>query len=159
LELNHLSLVVEISPLTHIYEDLSKPVISDSKGSIMSLTVLVIEDDPANSALWARHLSYNGWDVRTVSSAEEAEALVAAELPNVVILDIELTSETNGWDLLSKWRSSSRTHDLPIFVVSALDEPRRARAAGATGYLMKPCSPGVLMARIGAALAQQSEAV
>ncbi len=125
----------------------------------MPLTVLVIEDDPANSALWARHLSFNGWDVQTVASAEEAEALVADQLPNVVILDIELTTETTGWDLLSKWRASRRTQDLPVFVVSAIDEPRRARQAGATDVLVKPCSPQVLIDRISAALAQQSEAL
>ncbi len=125
----------------------------------MSLTVLVIEDDPANSALWARHLSFNGWDVLTVASAEEAEALVADQLPSIVILDIELTTETTGWDLLSRWRSSSRTHDLPIFVVSAIDEPRRAREAGATDVLVKPCSPQVLIDRISAVMGQQSEAL
>ncbi len=125
----------------------------------MSLSILVIEDDPANCALWTRHLQFNGWDVQTVASADEAEALVADQLPSAVILDIELKSEQNGWDLLSKWRASSRTQDLPVFIVSAVDEPRRAREIGATGFMIKPCSPQVLIAHITEALSADSMAL
>ena|SRR5579859_833162 len=114
----------------------------------MDKSVLIVEDDPATRALWTKHLEYAGWIVQSVDSVEEAEAILVAQLPSILILDVMLASEANGWDLLARLRSSSYAQELPVFVVSTLDEPHRARDAGATGYLVKPCSPALLVSRI-----------
>lgn len=114
----------------------------------MANTVLIVEDDVPTCMLWSKYLSFYGWTVQSVASAEEAEAILAKQLPSVVILDINLASEINGWELLAKWRASTQTERLPVFIVSTLDEPRRAIQAGATGFLLKPCSPQVLISQI-----------
>ncbi len=118
----------------------------------MDKSVLIVEDDPATCALWTKHLEYAGWVVQTVESVEEAEEILRVQLPSVLILDVMLASEMSGWDLLARLRSSSYAQELPVFVVSTLDEPHRAREAGATGYLVKPCSPALLVSRISQAV-------
>lgn len=118
----------------------------------MDKSVLIVEDDPATCNLWSKHLEFAGWMVQTVESVEEAEALLVGQLPSVMILDVMLASEMSGWDLLAKLRASSHTQQLPVFVVTTLDEPQKAREAGATGYLVKPCSPALLVERLSQAV-------
>lgn len=111
-------------------------------------TVLIVEDDAPTCALWTRHLEHWGWNVHAVSSAEEAEVVLDHQQPQAVVLDIMLADEKSGWDLLAKLRSEEWTSQLPVFVVSAVDEPRRAFREGATGFLLKPCSAHTLAAKI-----------
>src|SRR5512140_3146121 len=111
-------------------------------------TILVVEDDGPTCALWTRHLEHWGWNVRAVSSAEEAEVILNNQQPQAVVLDIMLADEKSGWDLLAKLRADEWTTNLPVFVVSAVDEPRRAYREGATGFLLKPCSANTLAAKI-----------
>ena len=111
-------------------------------------TILIVEDDAPTCALWTRHLQHCGWNVQAVSSAEEAELAIDERPPQAVVLDIMLADEKSGWDLLAKLRSEDWTSALPVFVVSAVDEPRRAYREGATGFLLKPCSANTLAAKI-----------
>ena len=123
---------------------------------MMDRSVLIVEDDPATCVLWTKHLQHAGWQVQIVEDAEQAEAILRQQLPSVVILDVMLASQTSGWDLLAKLRSAPATQHLPVFVVSTLDEPHRAREAGATGYLVKPCSPALLVSRINQAVGAEA---
>ncbi len=111
-------------------------------------TILIVEDDAPTCALWTRHLEHWGWNVHAVSSAEEAELAIGERPPQAIVLDIMLADEKSGWDLLAKLRSEDWTSALPVFVVSAVDEPRRAYREGATGFLLKPCSANTLAAKI-----------
>ncbi len=114
----------------------------------MANTVLIVEDDAPTCALWRRHLEYWGWRVHTVDNADDAELAIDRQAPIAVVLDVMLADERSGWDLLAKWRSASKTRDLPVFVVSAVDEPRRAFREGANGFMLKPCSPNTLVDRL-----------
>jgi DNA-binding response OmpR family regulator len=114
----------------------------------MENTVLIVEDDIPTCALWRRHLEHWGWQVRAVSSAEEAEQLIETFMPTAVVLDVMLSDEKSGWDFLAKLRSRHHTRHLPVFIVSAVDEPRRAQREGATGFMLKPCSAHLLVSRI-----------
>jgi DNA-binding response OmpR family regulator len=118
----------------------------------MANTVLIVEDDVPTSALWTKHLKHWGWDVAAVASAEEAIPAITRHQPRAVILDVMLGDVMSGWDLLSRLRASRSTHALPVFVVSALDEPKRAYREGATAFLVKPCSPHLLVSKIVAEL-------
>src|SRR5512140_2184135 len=114
----------------------------------MTNTVLIVEDDGPTCALWRRHLEYWGWRVHIVDNADDAEIAVDHQKPIAVVLDVMLADERSGCDLLAKWRSTTITRDLPVFVVSALDEPRRAYREGANGFMLKPCSPNTLVDRL-----------
>jgi DNA-binding response OmpR family regulator len=114
----------------------------------MANSVLIVEDDVSTVALWTRHLEHHGVEVYNVPSAEEAERLLAIYQPNAIVLDIILQDIETGWDLLAKLRASSETHDLPVFVVSSVDDPRRAKREGANDFFTKPCPADKLVHRI-----------
>ncbi len=123
----------------------------------MKSTILIVEDDPPTCALWTRHLEHWGWNVKSVPSAEQAEVIIDAEPPQAIILDVMLSDNKNGWDLLARLRGNGLTRKLPVFIVSAVEEPARAKREGATGFMLKPCSANVLAARIAEALLLSDE--
>ena len=82
--------------------------------------ILVVEDDPPTREFIAELLRKNGFVVRTAEDAAQARATVAESLPELVILDLILPA-TSGLQLLSEWRSNSRTADLPVFVLTSKD--------------------------------------
>jgi DNA-binding response OmpR family regulator len=114
----------------------------------MTSSVLIVEDDASTCALWTRHLEHRGVEVYTVASAEEAERMLAIYQPNAIVLDVILKDDLTGWDLLAKLRASSLTRELPVIVVSSVDDPRRAKREGANDFFTKPCPPEKLMNRI-----------
>src|SRR5258708_15290794 len=120
-------------------------------------TILIVEDDPPTCALWTRHLEHWGWFVKSVPSAEQAEVIIDAEAPQAIILDVMLADDKSGWDLLARLRADSLTRKLPVFIVSAVEEPARAKREGATGFMLKPCSANVLAPRIAEALVLSDE--
>jgi DNA-binding response OmpR family regulator len=61
-----------------------------------------------------------GYTVATAADGAQARAQVAANLPELVILDLVLP-EVNGFELLGEWRASPRTVDLPVFVLTSKD--------------------------------------
>ena len=57
--------------------------------------------------------------------------------PDVIILDI-LLPDASGWDILQALKMEAKTKDIPVMVVSVIDEREKAMAAGATACLLKP---------------------
>ncbi len=82
--------------------------------------VLVVEDDTPTREFIADILTSRGYAVATAADGYEARAQVAASLPELVILDLVLP-KVSGFELLAEWRASSRTADLPIFVLTSKD--------------------------------------
>ncbi len=70
--------------------------------------------------------------------------LALAEPFDVLLLDLMLPGALDGFEVCRRIRAGKATHDLPIFVISALDDPEsreRARDAGATSFYAKPFRP------------------
>jgi signal transduction histidine kinase/DNA-binding response OmpR family regulator len=82
--------------------------------------ILVVEDDTATREFIAEMLVAQGYAVATASDGALARAHVAANLPELVILDLVLP-EVSGFALLEEWRASPRTADLPVFVLTSKD--------------------------------------
>jgi DNA-binding response OmpR family regulator len=82
--------------------------------------ILIVEDDAPAREFIAEMLTAKGYAVTAVADGAQARAQVAASLPEVVILDLVLP-EVSGFELLSEWRSSPRTADLPIFILTSMD--------------------------------------
>ncbi len=82
--------------------------------------ILVVEDDTPTREFIAEMLTTHGYAVTTAADGAQARAQVAAALPELVILDLMLP-EVSGFDLLGEWRASSRTADLPVFVLTSKD--------------------------------------
>jgi len=124
----------------------------------MSASILVVEDEPQVQELLAVNLEHAGHRVRRAASAEEAEAAIREELPDVLILDWMLPCES-GVALARRLRAEARTQGLPILMLTAraMEQDKIAGLeAGADDYLTKPFSPKELSARIKAVLRRRA---
>ncbi len=107
---------------------------------------VVIEDDPSISELLQLYLAREGYDVHATPSGETGVALVREHTPALVILDLMLP-DSSGFDVLKAVRSFS---NCPLIILTAKDAEHDkilGLELGADDYMVKPFSPGELMAR------------
>jgi two-component system phosphate regulon response regulator PhoB len=124
----------------------------------MNATVLVVEDEPQIQELVAVNLEHAGHRVVRASSAEEAEAAIRTELPDVLLLDWMLPGES-GLAFARRLRGDPRTRDLPILMLTARAmeaDKLSGLEAGADDFITKPFSPKELAARIKAVLRRRA---
>jgi|GEM_PF-139914 len=117
--------------------------------------VLIADDSPVTVASLEKILSSNLF--RTIQAADGKEALEKAicELPDLILLDV-MMPQMNGFEVARALKGDSRTHNIPIIMVSALDDPvheHEGREAGAEEYLAKPVRPQELIARANSLIA------
>jgi DNA-binding response OmpR family regulator len=115
------------------------------------MKILVVDDDPDLLALVAFALTNAGYAVVRAADAGPAIAAFDRELPNLVLLDINLPSG-NGFDVCRSIRDRSQ---VPVMMLTARGEEEdlvRALELGADDYLTKPFSPRTLLARVKALL-------
>jgi PAS domain S-box-containing protein len=98
---------------------------------------LVVEDDPNAAGILMNYLSELGLESVWHTRAEGSIEATLRERPDVILLDIELPIES-GWVILQRLKENGRTRDIPVVVVSALDEPGRSRELGADAHFTKP---------------------
>jgi len=92
-----------------------------SRGGVApARTILVVEDEASTLEMIVELLKAYGYSVSTATDGEQARASVAQSLPELVILDLQLP-RISGFELLAEWRSTSRTADLPVFVLTSKD--------------------------------------
>ncbi|HVC78142.1 MAG TPA: response regulator [Candidatus Micrarchaeaceae archaeon] len=105
-----------------------------------SFTILVVEDNPVNLLLAEEVLQGAGYRTLGAVSAEQAEELIVAQLPDLVLMDIRLPG-IDGLTLVRKLRSNAVTAGLPIVALTAqamAGDEAEAIAAGCDGYVSKP---------------------
>ena len=103
-------------------------------------TVIVVEDEPDAAELFAEMMRVSGFRVLKTFSSTPAIAMIAKELPEVVILDI-MMPDVSGLEVLRFMRREPKLKNTPVIVVSARSMPsdiREGLEAGATVYLTKP---------------------
>ncbi len=112
--------------------------------------VLVVDDTPHNIKLLADLLTVKGYDVATAADGEEALAKLAADTPDIVLLDIMMPG-LSGYDVCRSIRADAKTALLPVVLVTSLD-PQQERVkgieAGADDFLAKPINQAELFARV-----------
>lgn len=121
--------------------------------------VLVVDDERDNRELVEIVLRWDGFVVLTAASGEEALAIVAQKLPDLVLLDIMMPAMT-GYQVAERIRADATSQHIPIVMLTALDDPeakRRSLAAGADEFLKKPVTRGELLACVRAVLSGRRE--
>jgi signal transduction histidine kinase len=116
--------------------------------------ILIAEDNPTNRDLLRRRIEKEGHHVTEAQDGVEALALLESGDYDLILLDI-LMPRMDGFETLARVRKDPRFHDLPVIMISALDEIQsvvRCIEMGAEDYLPKPFDPILLRARIGASL-------
>jgi two-component system phosphate regulon response regulator PhoB len=118
----------------------------------MENTILVVEDDPELQEVLSLNLQSAGYCVMRASTIRQAESLMNAALPQLVLLDWMLP-DTPGLSFARRLRSEPRTRAVPIILLTGRDgesDKITGLEAGADDYLIKPFSPRELLARIKA---------
>jgi adenylate cyclase len=112
--------------------------------------ILVVDDVALNVKLLADLLTVKGYRTTTATSGAEALAAIAAEPPDLVLLDVMMPG-MSGYDVCRAIRADPAQAMLPVVLVTALD-PAEERAkgldAGADDFLSKPVSQSELLARV-----------
>lgn len=103
-----------------------------------SRRVVICDDDPTTLHLVSAILRPNGYEPVPASSGAAALALVAAERPDAILLDL-LMPEKNGWETLEELKSRPVTHDIPVIIMSVLSPSEGAVARESyVGWVQKP---------------------
>ena len=119
-----------------------------------SSRVLVVDDNAANRDLLSRRLTRDGHHVTMAEDGAAALALADSGSFDLVLLDLMMPG-LSGFEVLCRLKAEERTRDIPVVMISALDEidsTVRCIEAGAEDYLPKPFNPVLLRARINACL-------
>ncbi len=121
--------------------------------------VLVVDDVPENRDLLVRRLKRLGInEVEQAANGIEALAAIERRDFDLVLLDI-MMPELDGFGVLERLKQSGRVNDLPIVVISALNEIEpvvRCVELGAEDFIFKPFNPTLLRARVMASLEKKA---
>jgi DNA-binding response OmpR family regulator len=108
--------------------------------------VLSVDDDPEFAELIRYNLELQGCEVVLASNGVQALHLARSQLPDVILLDLMLP-DLDGFSVCQILRAQPSTRDIPVFIVSALDEPwagKRGSKARFSKYFKKPVDLKVL---------------
>jgi sigma-B regulation protein RsbU (phosphoserine phosphatase) len=123
--------------------------------TISNAALLVVDDNEDNRYTLTRRLSREGYqNLTTATNGREALERMAAQPFDLVLLDV-MMPDMNGYEVLEHVKASPSLRDVPIIMISALDETEsviRCIELGAEDYLNKPFNPVLLRARVGALL-------
>jgi class 3 adenylate cyclase/CheY-like chemotaxis protein len=113
------------------------------------VTVLAVDDQPANLRLLNAVLSPNGYRVITASSGEQALELLSSSGIDLVLLDIVMP-RMDGYEVCRRIRSEPSTAFLPVVMITASGEQEKTQSikAGADDFINKPFHQGELLARV-----------
>ncbi len=122
---------------------------SSKLGAVQGDTVLIVEDDPVAQRILGHYLEQAGCSICFASSVRDAKKAVKEHRPSLITLDIMLDGES-GWDLLTELKGDPKTAEIPVIVISAVNERGIGYAFGAEDYLVKPVSRDQLVMRLAA---------
>jgi CheY-like chemotaxis protein len=110
-------------------------------------TVLMIDDDPAERELMHRSLTKSGFNVVAVADGEEGIRLAKRIRPLVITLDVLLPG-IDGWEVLRQLKADSELADIPVIMVTIVDNELKRADCSASGYLIKPVDRDLLVKQI-----------
>jgi DNA-binding response OmpR family regulator len=111
--------------------------------------ILVVDDTPQNRRLMEAVLSPLGHTVSGASSGREALDLIAAETPDLILLDV-LMPEMNGYEVCRALRADPATQMVPVIMLTSSGDQEKVEAleAGADDFIARPFDPPELLARV-----------
>lgn len=115
------------------------------------MRILVVEDQDSIRRMIEALVQARGYQVTAVSSGAKAIDVALTDAPDIVLLDLNLPGQYDGFDVCQRLRAEPATRAVPVVIISAMDDDEsraRASAAGATAYYTKPFSPIALLKEI-----------
>ena len=126
-----------------------RPVVEQPQASIAPAgaagTVVVIDDDQSARDLLQRQLGKEGFHVLTAAGGEEGLRLIRQSRPVFITLDVVMPG-MDGWDVLSALKADPALCEIPVVILSMVDDSHLGLAMGAADYMTKPIDRSLLLA-------------
>jgi DNA-binding response OmpR family regulator len=140
------------------FDDLVKQLkeqMANSKFKVIGkdATILVVDDDDSIRSLLQQELSDAGYLIEQATNGKEALESVRKNRPDLIILDV-MMPEMNGFDVAAVLKNDPQTMDIPIIVLSIVQDKARGYRIGVDRYLTKPIDTAQLFKEVGALLEQ-----
>ena len=113
-------------------------------------TILVVDDSDDTCALYEEYFSFLGYSVIVSSDGADALSKAVVAVPNIIVMDLALP-RMPGWDVIRRLKGDPTTRHIPVLVLTGLgrnSDKTLAMAAGASGFLLKPCLPEDLAQKV-----------
>ena len=116
-------------------------------------TILVVDDDPPIRSLLRQELSEIGYNIREAENGRAAIESIREQKPDLIILDV-MMPEMNGFDVAAVLKNDPATMDIPIIILSIVQDKQRGYRIGVDRYLTKPINTEKLFTEISGLLSQ-----
>ncbi|HEY9607163.1 MAG TPA: response regulator, partial [Allocoleopsis sp.] len=116
-------------------------------------TVLVVDDEAPIRKLLRQELEAQGYQVKEAKSGLEAIAVAKQERPDLITLDV-MMPEMNGFDVTAVLKNDPLTMDIPIIILSVIEDKERGYRLGIDKYLIKPFQSEQLLQEIESLISQ-----
>jgi two-component system, cell cycle response regulator len=128
--------------------------ITNQPSSIPASSLLVVDDNSMNRIMLSRYITKLGYRSSLAENGRQALEKLQAEPYDLVLLDVQMP-EMDGYAVLEHLKADPRLRDIPVIMISAVDELEsvvKCIELGAQDYLPKPFNPVLLRARLTACL-------
>ena len=129
-------------------------VITNQPSSTPTSSLLVVDDNSMNRIMLSRYITKLGYRSSLAENGQQALEKLQAEPFDLVLLDVQMP-EMDGYQVLEQLKADPRLRDIPVIMISAVDELESVVTCielGAQDYLPKPFNPVLLRARLTACL-------
>lgn len=116
----------------------------------MSKRILVVEDQEDNRKIVRDLVTASGYELVEAATGEEGLEAAARERPDLILMDIQLPG-IDGYEVTRRIKANPDLRHIPIIAVTSFalsGDDKKAFAAGCDGYVTKPFSPRLLLAKI-----------
>jgi signal transduction histidine kinase/CheY-like chemotaxis protein len=120
---------------------------------LVSTSILVVDDDPSIRSLLQQEFAEAGYRVRLAANGREALDRIREEKPGLVVLDV-MMPEMNGFDVAAVLKNDPATMDIPIIILSIVEDQERGFRIGVDRYLTKPIDTASLFHEVNTLLSQ-----
>lgn len=106
-------------------------------------TVLLVEDNPDNRAIYSIVLRHHGFEVVEATNGEDGIETARARLPHLILMDVSMPG-IDGWEATRRLKADPATAGIPVIALTAhamAEDRRKATEAGCDSYLAKPIEP------------------
>lgn len=118
-----------------------------------SRSILVVDDDANIRSLLDQEFTQAGYSVRQASDGREALRCVREEMPGLIVLDV-MMPEMSGFDVAAVLKNDPATMDIPIIILSIVEDKERGFRIGVDRYLTKPIDTAALFREVDTLLDQ-----
>lgn len=118
-------------------------------------TVLIVEDNDDNRAIYSTYLAHFGLRVLEAIDGEQGLALARDATPDIILMDVSIPV-VDGLEATRRLKADPATAGIPVIILTAhalASDRKLAFEAGADGYLAKPAEPRAVMAEVNRILA------